>query len=364
VAIIGAGIAGALLALKLARDGVSVAVVEATPAYKSDFRCEKLGPRQLKLLEELGLTDAIRPTVAPKELSNEVGFRYEGLVNTVRSCWPDNVHLIVDRVSDLGKLGEGDEERRILISPQGHIVSARLVVLASGMSRKLNNILGLTRRVVREHQSVCVGFSLKRKDNAPLAPENFIHWGERTGDKFGYVSAFPVGENMRLNLHSYHSANDPWLEEVRSDPIAATLKIAPGLAAKFADLEAIGRVEACAVGLYRTQGVEQPGLVVIGDAYQNSCPGTSFGVTRVLTDIQRLCAHLPDWLATPGMGSEKIATYYADPIKRSADREGLQRAYRDRSVAVKTDPFWRAYRFAHRLKGRALAWIGRGATLA
>ena len=131
------------------------------------------------------------------------------------------------------------------------------------------------------------------------------------------------------------------------------------VAVRFQDLELVGTVETRAIELYRTQGVERAGLVVIGDAYQTSCPATSFGVTRLLTDIHRLCAHLPVWLATPGMGPEKVATFYADPVKRSVDSEGLRRAYRDRSMAVSGNPFWRTYRLIHRIKGHALALVKR-----
>jgi len=60
-------------------------------------------------------------------------------------------------------------------------------------------------------------------------------------------------------------------------------------------------------------------LVVIGDAFQSVCPATGTGLTRVLTDVDVLCNEcIPDWLATPGMGPEKIDRFYTQARDRSA----------------------------------------------
>jgi 2-polyprenyl-6-methoxyphenol hydroxylase-like FAD-dependent oxidoreductase len=353
VAIAGGGLAGAVLALVLARRGVSVAVVEPNPEHRFDFRCEKLSPAQIALLESLDVLGAALPAVSSGLAINDTGFHYEALVNAMRAAWPASVRLILDRVTDIATRGAGADARQVLIGEGGELVGARLAVLATGLSPTLSEALGLTRRIIREHQSVALGFSLKRRDGAPLAFDSFVHRGERAGDRIGFASLFNFNGLMRVNLFCYHEPGEPWLREARRDPLVAVPAVAPGLAPLFGEMEVVGPVEMRATTLYCTQGLERDGLVAVGDAFQTSCPATSYGVTRVLTDIQRLMAHLHGWLETPGMGADKLASFYADPTKQAADAWGLRRAERDRAVAVKTDPLWRTLRLAAKVKRSA-----------
>ena len=53
VLIVGAGFAGSLLALTLARQGIGVALADPHSPYPPDFRCEKLGADQAAMLDEL-----------------------------------------------------------------------------------------------------------------------------------------------------------------------------------------------------------------------------------------------------------------------------------------------------------------------
>ena len=40
----------------------------------------------------------------------------------------------------------------------------------------------------------------------------------------------------------------------------------------------------------------------------------------MFTDVERLCnVHIPNWLASDGMDSEKIAEFYDDPVKTACD---------------------------------------------
>ena len=54
-------------------------------------------------------------------------------------------------------------------------------------------------------------------------------------------------------------------------------------------------------------GYLQAGLVLLGDAFQSVCPTTGTGLSKVLTDVDVFCHDcVPDWLATSGMGIEKL----------------------------------------------------------
>jgi 2-polyprenyl-6-methoxyphenol hydroxylase-like FAD-dependent oxidoreductase len=57
--IVGAGPAGAMLALLLARQGVSVLLLEAHKDFEREYRSDTLHPYILEILEELGLADAL-----------------------------------------------------------------------------------------------------------------------------------------------------------------------------------------------------------------------------------------------------------------------------------------------------------------
>src|SRR3954468_17263179 len=57
--IVGAGPAGAVLSLLLARAGVPVALLESHPDFDRDFRGDTVHPPTLELLAQLGLADRL-----------------------------------------------------------------------------------------------------------------------------------------------------------------------------------------------------------------------------------------------------------------------------------------------------------------
>ena len=363
VAIVGGGLSGALLALVLARRGVSVAVADLHPSYKSDFRCEKVSAEQIALMQGLGVIDAVQGALPPGAGLIERGFRYDQVVNAVRAAWPDTVTFLTGRVNDITpRDGGGDGALQRLVSTGGDLAHARLAVLATGPSPQLAARLGLTRRVVREQHSLCLGFSLAPGAHGAFDFDGLIHPGERAGDHVGFVSLFPQGDAMRVNLFSYHDPREPWVRYAKHDPLAAVLAIAPGLAPRLRGAEVVEPPEVRVTDLYRMEGHLRPGLVLIGDAFQTSCPSTAFGVTRLLTDIDRLAnTHLPAWLATPGMGADKIAAFYADPVKVALDARALAKAEAVRAMATQTGPAWLARRAAVALKRRVVTLAANGA---
>jgi 2-polyprenyl-6-methoxyphenol hydroxylase-like FAD-dependent oxidoreductase len=100
----------------------------------------------------------------------------------------------------------------------------------------------------------------------------------------------------------------------------------------------------------------QPGIVLVGDAFETTCPVSGTGTDKVFTDVERLCnVHIPAWLATAGMGTEKIAAFYDDPVKQACDAWSSAKAYDFRSVSIDNGLYWRAQRWA-----RFIAWSGEG----
>ena len=75
--------------------------------------------------------------------------------------------------------------------------------------------------------------------------------------------------------------------------------------------------------------------MLVGDAFATSCPAAGTGTSKVFTDVERLCnVHIPRWLASDGMGVDKIAAFYDDPVKRACDRHSADKAFNLRSLSI------------------------------
>jgi 2-polyprenyl-6-methoxyphenol hydroxylase-like FAD-dependent oxidoreductase len=151
---------------------------------------------------------------------------------------------------------------------------------------------------------------------------------------------------MRANLFVYRDARDPWPRVFRQAPKETLLSLMPGLGRLLGDFDVTGLVQVRPVDLYATKGYRQPGVVLVGDAFATSCPAAGTGCNKVFTDVERLCnVHIPHWLASAGMGAEKIATYYDDPVKIACDTESFEKAVRLRSLSLDDGLTWRARRW-------------------
>ncbi len=93
--------------------------------------------------------------------------------------------------------------------------------------------------------------------------------------------------------------------------------------------------------------------MLVGDAFSTSCPAAGTGTSKVYTDVERLChVHIPRWFASEGMGAEKIAEFYADPVKQACEEQCLAKAYGLRALSIDDSWSWRLKRwarFAYRL---------------
>jgi 2-polyprenyl-6-methoxyphenol hydroxylase-like FAD-dependent oxidoreductase len=370
IAIAGGGLAGSLAAVVLGRAGYRVAVVDMHRVYPPEFRCEKLAGDQLDLLRELGLFDCLTAVGKPIQQmyvarfgklvdrmnSEEHGFFYEEFVNVVRARFPSNVEFVVGRVADFET---GPEHQRVILS-SGEVINARLIVLASGLGDALRQKLGIRRRAVRDGHSLSIGFSI-----APISGGSFdfpalTYYGERTSERIAYLSLFPAGDDMRGNLFCYRGHDGAWARSVRDRPQETLFGAMPGLSRFIGDFQVVGKVKIRVADLYRAENHYRDGVVLVGDAFQTTCPAAGNGVTRVLTDVGRLCKeHVPRWFATPGMGAEKIGQFYDDPVKRACDARCAWLAEYCRLFAISNGPMWHARRWRAYLRPRLRGWVNR-----
>ncbi len=356
VAIVGGGLAGSVVAAMLGRAGVDVVLIDPHPLYPPDFRCEKLDSVQVGILAKTGLAEAVLRVsthdceawvsrlghVVEKRPGDQQGILYDALVNTIRGEIPGSVAFVCAKTQDISTSGD----RQLVALSNGWQISARLVVLASGLNIGIRHKLGMTRETLSECHSISIGFDVEPVGRPKFAFPALTHYSESVAARAAYLTLFPVGSATRANLFVYRDMNDPWLRELRQSPQPTLLAAMPGLQRLMGDFEVTGRIQIRPVDLYVTQDHIRPGVVLIGDAFGTSCPAAGTGARKALNDAERLGnVHIPRWLASPGMGVEKISAFYSDPVKQACDEHSLAKAYELRSLTIDPGPAWAARRF-------------------
>jgi 2-polyprenyl-6-methoxyphenol hydroxylase-like FAD-dependent oxidoreductase len=366
IAIVGGGLAGSTAAAMLGRAGIPAILIDPHTMYPPDLRCEKISGDQVNILRRTGLAEATLRAATldgrvwlarfgyllDKKRSDQYGIMYDTLVNTMRTQIPDDVETIHAKATAIST----SAERQKLALSNGEEISARLVVLSNGLNVGLRHTLGIERRVISESHSIMAGFDFTPVGRSTFDFPALTYYPERSRDRMAYLTLFPIGNVMRANLLVYRRMDDPWLRELRQTPEQTLLAMMPGLRRIAGEFKVTGQIKIRPADLYVTEGHRQPGIVLIGDAFATSCPAAGTGTDKVFTDVERLCnVHIPDWLATDGMGEDKIAAFYGDPVKTACDARSAAKAYQLRSLSIDNGISWRARRWA-----RFIARLGEG----
>jgi 2-polyprenyl-6-methoxyphenol hydroxylase-like FAD-dependent oxidoreductase len=367
IAIVGGGLAGSIMAVMLGRAGISAILIDPHPVYPPDFRVEKLsGTVQLERFRKTGIANATLRAAThdgenwiarfgyllDKTPSQQYGIMYDTLVNAIRAQIPSDVESIFSKVISISA---SPERQRIVLSNDEEI-SARLVVLANGLNVGLRHQLGIKRRIVSACHSISIGFEMAPVGRAHFDFPALTYFSERSSDRIPYLTLFLIGNRMRANLFAYREIDDPWLQQMRRAPVQTLTAALPRLQRITGEFEIAGDVRIRPADLCVSDGYQQPGMVLVGDAFQTTCPVSGTGTDKVFTDVERLCNfHIPNWLATDGMTERKIAAFYEDPEKTACDAWSMAKAYNFRSVSIDNSLYWRAQRWA-----RFAAWLSEG----
>jgi 2-polyprenyl-6-methoxyphenol hydroxylase-like FAD-dependent oxidoreductase len=356
IAIVGGGLAGSTAAAMLGRAGIDAVLIDPHTVYPPDFRCEKLDGAQVRLFRKTGLADAVLRTATPdeevwiarfghlveKRPNDQYDILYDDLVNGVRAEIPSTVPFSAAKAAAIAT----SRDRQSITLSTGEEISTRLIVLATGLNVGLRHTLGITREVMSPCHSISIGFDIKPLGQPSFDFRALTSYPEHVADRMAYITVFPIGTTMRANLFVYRDMDDPWLRRMRTTPVEALLELQPSLRKFLGDFAIPQPVRIRPVDLYVTSGHRQAGVVLVGDAFATSCPAAGTGCNKVFTDVERLCnVHVPAWLASPGMGEEKIADFYDDEVKVDCDAASTAKAYYLRSLSTETGLTWQARRW-------------------
>ncbi len=362
VAIVGGGLAGSALAAVLSRSGLDVGLHDPHAAYPDVFQAEKLTARQIAALGRLGLDrPALAVATAIDELwiarsgrvverraNREHGIGYGALVEAVRSQLPAGT-MHVGRVAAI----EASDDRQRVRLASGETIEARLVVMATGSARNLLAPLGITLQDVASAPAMAIGFDLAGANGAPA----LTYFGHSTGDRTAYVTVFPIGERSRANLFIYRARDEEWSRRFRADPRGELVAMMPGLPDILGAFTVSGVPVMRPIRFHESRGHRRDGVVLVGDAFATTCPTGGTGLDKVLTDVERLAAMVPGWLATPGMGLSKLARFYDDPVKRACDRNARAVTAYARSMATDPGALWVLRRFRNLHAQKLRNWL-------
>jgi 2-polyprenyl-6-methoxyphenol hydroxylase-like FAD-dependent oxidoreductase len=367
IAIVGGGLAGSTAAAMLGRAGISAVLIDPHPVYRPDFRVEKLsGHQQIERFRKTGLAETILRSAThdgenwiarfgvllDRKPSQQYGITYDAFVNAIRAEIPPAAETILAKATAI----KTSPERQKLTLSNGEEVSARLIVLANGLNVGLRHTLGIDRRIVSPCHSISLGFDMVPVGRAAFDFPALTYFSERSRDRIAYLTLFPVGTTMRANLFTYREMDDPWLRQMRRMPEATLNASLPRLRKLTGSFKIAGEIRIRPADLSVSTGYRQAGIVLVGDAFATSCPATGTGTDKVFTDVAQLCnVHIPDWLSSEGMGEDKIAAFYDDPVKAECDAWSSAKGYSFRSVTVDNGLAWQAQRWA-----RFAAGLGEG----
>ncbi|ANF57298.1 FAD-dependent oxidoreductase [Halotalea alkalilenta] len=321
----GAGPAGLMLGLLLARAGVSVTVVEKHADFLRDFRGDTVHPSTLEVLHELGLLEGLLalPHTRAERLHAEIGGRQVSIADFTRlptvcrfiafmpqwefldfihreaSRYP-NFRLLMD--TEVEELIERDGEVLGLIArtPKGQLeIEARLVVGADGRHSRVRQLAALEVESFGSPSDVLwMRFSHQPED----PPQVMGHAGPRQGAVMIDRGEFwQCGYVVRKG--SFESLKAAGLEAFRAQ-LAQAL---PLPASRIEELSGWEDVHLLSVRVDRLKRWWRPGLLCIGDAAHAMSPIGGVGVNLAIQDAVATANRLAEPLREGRLGPRDLA---------------------------------------------------------
>jgi 2-polyprenyl-6-methoxyphenol hydroxylase-like FAD-dependent oxidoreductase len=336
--IVGAGPAGLVLGLLLARGGVPVTVLEAHPDFDREFRGDTVHPPTLELLAQLGLADRLHQLPHGKLRALRVRTKSATitLADLGRLRTPFPYVMMIPQAKLLELLAE--EARRLpdfrlvmqanvqrLVEADGavrgvrfrdrenrwHEVRANLTVAADGRFSKLRHLAGIEPVKTAPPMDV-VWFRLPRRPGDPAESADLYLAGGR------FAIVLDRGEDWQIGYIILKGS----FAAIRSEGIAALrtglAELVPWLADRVDQLHDWKQVAVLNVESSRVERWYKPGLLLLGDAAHVMSPVGGVGINVAIQD------------------AVAAANELTGPLRRGAVTErDLAAVQREREFAVK-----------------------------
>lgn len=321
VAIIGAGLGGLAAACALRQKGVAVDVYERAPQLAEVGAGVQIGPNAFKVLQSLGLGDAVRRAAfepveqlklnwddgslrSRKSMKGAYLEQYGAPYLTIHradlhrillSPVPEGAIHLGKTCIDAGSTGSNAQIR----FADGSEVEADVVIAADGIRSTVRKLLfdtaapRFTRSVAwRCLVSIdCVPEAVGPGDSVPLSRGDHFAWYGPTGQ----IICYPIGDGSILNIFAGR-VSEEWVEESWSLPSSRDELLAAYAGWSDKLLGMLGRVEQCFKwGIFDRDPLPvwtHGRIALLGDAAHPTMPNLAQGANMAIEDGFVLARHL------------------------------------------------------------------------
>lgn len=315
VVIVGAGPAGATLALLFVRRGISVRLIEAAPTFRRSFRGEGLMPSGLQALEQMGLPIDHLPHRSLDawefSINNRSLFRVEepilaGEPSCTLVSQPALLEALIEqaRAHPQFEFIQGLAVRDLQWADQrvagvkladGQTLAADLVIGADGRSSLVRQQANLA--LEQQSQNFDILW-FKLADSPRFEAENVFYSVVCDRHAFGLFRSSE--SHLQLGWMLHQSDATDWKQVDWKQKLAAA---SPPWLAEHVLKHDLERPVLLSVTVGRCSYWHCPGLLLIGDAAHPMSPIRAQGINMALRDVIVTANHLVPWLQGDRTGS-------------------------------------------------------------